>query len=290
LLAICPLLMVVVSSQAQSAFTKGGYFTSDRPVALVTNSPPASEAVSNAAPVHGSHLELLEKGADHLWHVEIKRQWIDRHSIEESSRTTIRLESTPQALLSLVRIDVPLVDEHNDNPISPHLGDVKLRLGSRWFHAGEFAWAPLFEMTFPTAEPESLGNGKYQVAPGADFSARLWTSPEPEGGASWAIESKFTLWQVMSVAGDEATRDINYTKFEPALRTAWGDRFSFKVTPKLVLDWEQDGKTGGVIELEAGWNFSPHWRTTLTLGKGLWNTGLPTTYGGKVEIALRFNF
>jgi hypothetical protein len=272
------------------SLTAGDYSTAGGPAEQASDAQPASMSLTNSTPIHGTRLESLEKGADFLWHFELRRQWTDRNSIEESSRTTVRLEATPTSFVSLVRLDIPFIDEKDDNPISPNLGDIKLRLGSRWFHAGGLAWEPLVEMTFPTADPESLGNGKYQIAPGADFSAHLWTSPKREGGTSWTIESKLTLWQVISVAGDEAAKDINYTKYEPALRAAWGDRFSFKVTPKLVTDWEQDGKTGGVIELETAWNLSRRWRATLILGKGLWNTGLPTTYGGKIEIALRFNF
>lgn len=246
-----------------------------------------SSATNGAAPVQAVP---PGKRTGFLWHVELKRQFTERGTPEESSRTTLRVEATPQSFVSLVRLDLPFVDEKNGNPTSPRLGDIKLKLVSRSIPLGGTRLNPLFETTFPTADPESLGNGKYQLAPGAELRVPLWAFGQERGRATWKVNSKFLVQQVVSVAGDEARQDINYTKFEPELKAAWREKLTLQLTPKLVFDWHLGGEAGAVLELEGGWSFSRRWRTTLTLGHGLWNTDLPTMYGKKVEWTLRFNF
>ena len=181
------------------------------------------------------------------------------------------------------------MDKKNGDPTSPRLGDLKLKLVSRSIPLDGTSLDPLFETTFPTAGPESLGHGKYQVSPGAELRVPLLASSEADQVARWNFSSKFLVQQVISVAGDEARKDIHYTKFEPELKAAW-NKLTLSLTPKVVFDWEQDGKSGGVLELEGGWNFNPHWSTVLTLGHGLWNTDLPSMYGKKLELSVRFNF
>ena len=71
--------------------------------------------------------------------------------------------------------------------------------------------------------------------------------------------------QVVSVEGDENRKNINYTRVEPALRDTWRNQFWFKLTPKPVLDWGQDAKTGAVAELELRSIVNRHWSTWLML-------------------------
>ena len=71
---------------------------------------------------------------------------------------------------------------------------------------------------------------------------------------------------------------------------AWEQKLVLSLTPKLVFDWHQEGKTGWMLEVEGDWNFNRHWRLAVTLGKGLVNTDVPTGYQSKVEFSVRFNF
>src|SRR5215831_7783084 len=64
------------------------------------------------------------------WHVELKQKITDRGTAEESTRTTLRLEATPDQVLSLIRVDIPFIEQKNGEPMSPHLGDVLLRFVS----------------------------------------------------------------------------------------------------------------------------------------------------------------
>ena len=226
-----------------------------------------------------------------LWHVELKQQVTDRGTIEEDSKTTLRLEATPQHFfLSLVRVDIPFIEGTNGIRIGPHLGDIKNKLVSRSIPLGGMVLAAVFETTFPTAQPETLGSGKYQLGPGAELRIPL-SGAKPAGvPPAWSTSLKPWIEQVFSVAGDESRKDINYTKLELELKAEWRKKLILKLTPKFVFDWEQGGDAGAVLELEGGWNFGRRWGTSLTLGHELWNTDAPATYGKKIELSVRFNF
>jgi hypothetical protein len=182
------------------------------------------------------------------------------------------------------------MDKKNGDPMTPRLGDLKLKFESRPVPLDGTRLFPSLEVTFPTADPPSLGNGKYQIGPGIELWVPLGASGQAGTPRLWDIGVKPLVRQVVSVGGDEASQDINYTQLEPALKIAWRQKLTLSLTPKMVFDWEQGGESGAVFELEPGWNISRRWRTELTLGHELWGRGLPSTYGKKVELTLRFNF
>jgi hypothetical protein len=223
------------------------------------------------------------------WGLELKRQFTDRATPQESSRTTVRMEVTPQDFsLSLVRVDVPFVDKKNGDAFGPRLGDLSTKLVSR-----RISWRGLrldgtFETTFPSAQPQSLGNGKYQLGPGFDLIFPLLNAGQ-DAARDWQMKFDLFTKQVFSVAGDSDFKDINYTRAEPGLMAVWRGKLLLGLTPKLVYDWEQD-QSGAVIELESDWNINRHWRLDLVLGHGLWNTSVPTGYESKIEFSVRYNF
>jgi hypothetical protein len=53
---------------------------------------------------------------------------------------------------------------------------------------------------------------------------------------------------------------------------------------KPIVDWEQGGNTGAVVELEGGWIINRQWRVWLMLGTRLWGESVPTTYDQRVGI------
>jgi hypothetical protein len=57
-----------------------------------------------------------------------------------------------------------------------------------------------------------------------------------------------------------------------------------------MLACEQDGKSGGGLDLETDWQITSAWRLQVILGTGLWNIDVPTAYGKKLELNLQFGF
>jgi hypothetical protein len=221
------------------------------------------------------------------WRIELKRQFTDRSSVEESSRTTIRLETAPSSVLALVRLDLPFVDKKNGDPSTPGWGDFKIRVGLLPETLGGAKVRPFVEATFPTSDPGTLGGGKYQASAGARFA---W--PLDVGcvggflyGAKGELDSQ--LQQTFSVAGDPDRKDVNTTKVDLGVRTVFSRNLSVGLKPKMTIDWVQNGKTGAVLEADGSWTASRRWRVALTIGTLLWGDGVPGTYGNKVEVSLR---
>ena len=66
--------------------------------------------------------------------------------------------------------------------------------------------------------------------------------------------------------------------------------YSLKFTAKPVIDWEQDGKTAAVGELEGGVTFQHGWRLLLMLGGRLWGGEVASTYGTRPELTVGRTF
>jgi hypothetical protein len=223
--------------------------------------------------------------------IELKRQNTDRGTAEETTKTQLKIDAYLDGFISLLRLEVPFPDEKTDfegDPFNPHLGDIKVRVG---FHPFPVEDVPVFtfvEVTFPTASPEDLGTGKYQLTGGIQPNFKIPLSGE--FSQSNAMTFSPLVKQVVSVGGDENRKNINYTQFELALRDVWEKKYWLKLNPKPVIDWEQDGKTGAVLELEIGWIINRNWSTWLMLGTRLWGEGVPSTYDQRVELGVAYLF
>lgn len=223
--------------------------------------------------------------------LELKREATNRGTPEETTKSQIKIDAILDGIVSLLRLQVPFPDDKTSfegDPFSPRLGDIKVRVGFRPFRLGDIPFRASLEVTFPTADPEELGSGKYQVSPGLQanfplsFGQRL-----PE---SHKISFDPLIRQVFSVAGDEDRKNINYTKFEFPLRDTWRQKYWLKLNPKPVVDWEQSFKTGAVAELEGGWIINRHWRVWLMVGTRLWGERVPSTYDQRVGINTSVTF
>jgi hypothetical protein len=223
--------------------------------------------------------------------IELKRQATNRGTVEETTKTQLKIDAYLDGFVSLLRLEAPFPDEKTDfegNPFNPHLGDIKIRAGFHPFPVEDIPVFTFVEVTLPTASPEDLGSGKYQLTGGIQPNFRI---PLSEAlSQSNAMTFSPLVKQVISVAGDENRKNINYTQFELALRDVWEKKYWLKLTPKPLIDWEQDGKTGAVLELEIGWIINRSWSTWLMLGTRLWGEGLPNTYDQRVELGAAFLF
>jgi hypothetical protein len=134
-------------------------------------------------------------------------------------------------------------------------------------------------VTFPTADPESQGAGKYQVSEGLKTAFALGTNA---AGRRDSLSAQ--IQQVASFGGDAQRKDINQTKLEFEARGTWPPGHYAKATFKPTVDWVGDRRTGAVLELEGGWNHSREWLFALMAGGRLWGEGVPGTYATRVEL------
>lgn len=226
--------------------------------------------------------EPLKEG----WHgrVQLRRENVDRGTSEETTKTYLRSDNFVWG--GMLSFQVAFPDEQTDfsgSPFNPRLGDSKIRFRFAPFSVGRFDTSYFVEATFPTADPEDLGSGKYQLSAGVTASRAL---PLPQAmKASHELRFTSQLQQINSVAGDEARPDINYTKLDVSLRDAWGANWA-KMAVNMRADWEQNGKTGAVGELEYGRRLDLNWSLWLLAGGLLWGEGVKGTYGTKVMIGV----
>jgi len=224
------------------------------------------------------------------WHgkIEVKREATARGTPEETTKTAIKIDTYLDGPVSLFRIDMPFPDEKTDfagDPFNPTEGDLKLRLGFRALKSGDYLFPSFFEVTFPTANPESMGSGKYQASAGIRMIGPLaFPLGEPEAHKS---QFEIQLQHVQSFAGDEERKNVKNTRLELTAYDVWRETYSFKLKLKPVVDWIQDGKTGATLEFETGWFFAPAWKTWLMVGGRVWGAdNVASTYETRVELGI----
>lgn len=216
--------------------------------------------------------------------LELTRENVDHGTTEETTKTFLRSDSY-RSDGSILSFQVAFPDAKTDfegSPFDPRLGDIKSRFRFAPFSAAGFGMSYFIEAVLPTADPEELGAGKYQASAGV-------TAAKEASMGSRRLRFTAQLQQTNSVAGDEARPDINFTRLDLSLRdiheTHW-----FKAAVNTRVDWEQNGKTGAVGELELGHNLGPDWRAWLMVGGLLWGEGVKGTYGTKVRVGLDRSF
>ena len=282
-LAVWLLAVGVPFASARAAPTMAA---DDEIVAAAAAAPDAGELVDEAGDGASTENTTRPRGR-----IELKRQNTNRATPAESTNTTLRFERYFGGPVSLLRIDLPFPDDKTDfsgSPFDPHRGDLKVRVGFRAIQTGSVPLASFIEATFPTANPESLGTGKDQLS--AAIETRV---PVRALGSRPVFENRTLsaqIRQVVSVAGDPAATNINYTKLELAIRGIWRGDYSAKLTAKPVVDWEHGATTGAVLELEGGWTFMHHWRALLMVGTRLWGPGVPSTYADRVELTIAYTY
>ena len=224
--------------------------------------------------------------------VELKRQSTARGTPQETTKTNLKFDYFPiDGTVSLLRLELPFPDQKTTfvgSPFNPDFGDAKIRVG---FHAFDLSGRPItsfVEMTFPTANPESQGTGKYQLSGGLKSAWQL--SPGPDGLGTPRQSCSVQIQQVVSFAGDPARDDINQTKFELEWRNTWGVGHYAKATAKPVIDWVGNGQTGAVLDVEGGWRIGPQWTLAALVGGRLWGEGVPGTYAGRAEIKVVYRY
>jgi hypothetical protein len=208
---------------------------------------------ADVSPAQGT--SVAENGPRFL--IELKREATSRGTPEETTKSQIKIDALLDGIVSLMRVELPFPDEKTSfegDPFNLRLGDIKFRVGFRSFPVHDVPLGTFLEVTFPTADPEELGSGKYQLSPG--IRATFPVSLGERLSESHRMSFEPLVKQVFSVAGDEERKDIHYTKFELSLKDTWRKEYWLKLTPNPVVDWEQDAKTGASASMRR-WPFDP---------------------------------
>jgi hypothetical protein len=264
--------------------------------ALSQQTPPPTEAPVKTDQHHDESTSPDESESpipSRDWHgrIELKRQNTERGTTDESTKTTLRIESFFKSPITLLRLDLQFPDEKTSfegQPFNPRLGDIKVRVGFRPLKASDFTFPSFIEVTLPTADPGSLGSGKYQLSAGLRMLTPVNLPLVDHASHTSRFETE--VQQVNSIGGDPSRNDINYTKFEFTLYDIWRKRYTLKLKLKPTVDWMKD-ETGAVFEIEGGLLFARNWRTWLMVGHRISGpSGVSNTYGKRLEVGVARTF
>jgi len=215
--------------------------------------------------------------------IQVRRENVDRGTAEETTRTYVRADTfVGESMLSFQVAFPDAETDFNGSAFDPRLGDSKARYRSAPFAAAGVGMSYFVEATFPTAARDDLGAGKYQISAGLTATTPF---PTPGDMATHYIRFTSQVQQVNSVAGDANRQDINYTKLDLSLRDVVGVHW-FKLAFNTRADWELNGKTGAVGELEYGRRLTDQWSLWILGGGRLWGEGVRATYGSKLMIGV----
>lgn len=246
---------------------------------------------------YGNGVDSLNKAGNDLskkgFHMkfELKREATDHGAPDETTKSSVKIDWFLHGVVSLLRLEIPFPDEKTDfqgDIFNPRLGDIKTRVGFRAIQLVGMRFSSFVELTWPTADPSSLGNGKYQASIGIRTGVHLSKPDSVFQAHKFLFDGQ--IQQVLSYAGDPGRKDINYTKFEFNLKDIWKKLIWMKLSAKPVIDWEGTASTGSVAELEIGWIISHHFSVWVMGGRKLWGEGIPGTYDHRLSLSTAYQF
>ena len=223
-------------------------------------------------------------GTTFLRRFQLSNQYRDLRNSSVQNVTAFRTDWPIFEGVGVLRVDVPVrwFDPNTTGTTtSIGLGDLFFRNGYRLIDTPEFKFFVGTDIVFPTASESVLGQGKYQLGPGAAASI-----PVP------AMNSIFfpLIQHFQSIGGDPGGPDVNATRFNLEMTTPWTPEWWTTIEPKLIVDWTKSGKTGMNLEFEVGRTLGPHYRTWVRGGAGLWGDGVAGSYDWITEAGIRYMF
>ena len=180
------------------------------------------------------------------------------------------------------RIETPIVfgdPGTPNNDTEAGIGDVLFRGSYRVARGADYAIVAGSELILNTATNDALGTGKNVIAPLIFAAIDL---PQYHSVVFPFLQHYATL------GGDDARRNVHYTRIKSVLLTRWQNLTYTIVEPQVIVDHERADKVGLTLDGEIG-RFLNHdtaiWTRT---GFGLFGDSLPQVYDWKFEVGVRF--
>ncbi|GKS59360.1 hypothetical protein YTPLAS18_28870 [Nitrospira sp.] len=185
----------------------------------------------------------------------------------------------------VVRADVPFlrwnIPDRPGATSARGMSDVAVTAGWRAYNTPEYAIFLGVQSTYPTADQNTLGLGKYTLGP---FLATGRFLPHLDS-------LLFGVFQHQSSVGGDATRQsVEVSRFVAQLNTIWDDRLWTLVQSIWQIDWEQNAKSSMTLEFEVGRNVVGRLGAFVRPGVGIWGRQLVGAYDWNIEVGIRYMF
>ena len=185
----------------------------------------------------------------------------------------------------LFRVDVPFLKWSDPNrpgsTSAQGLSDLAVAAGWRAYNTPEYAFFIGVISTFPTADENTLGLGKYTVGP---LIATARFLPRWESFLFGVFQHQ------VSVGGDPARSDFEVTRATVQINTIWPERWWTILQGVWQVNWERNAKSSMTLELEVGRNLIGRLGAFVRPGVGIWGRDLIGAYDWNIEVGVRYMF
>lgn len=216
--------------------------------------------------------------------LQLTSQYLDLQHGADATVSTVRVD-LPFRGDYLLRMDMPYLRTSDPNrqgiPSQSGASDLAITAGWRVYNTPEYALLIGALSTFPTAANDALGFGKYTVGP-AVATARF--VPQLD---SFLIG---LLSYQTSVGGDPSRKDVSFFSVTAQVNSFWGQRWWTIVQSVWNVDFERNGKSSMVMELEAGRNLIGRFGAYVRPGVGIWGRDVAGAYQWNIEVGVRYMF
>lgn len=216
--------------------------------------------------------------------VQLTTQYANLPHGAQARDSTLRVD-LPLRSNWLFRVDVPFLKWTDPNRsgdgTKQGLSDMSAALGWRAYNTPEYAFFIGVISTFPTADENTLGLGKYTVGP---LIATARFLPRWESFLFGVFQHQ------VSVGGDPARSDFEVTRAAMQINTIWPDRWWTILQGVWQVNWERHAKSSMTLEFEVGRNLIGRLGAFVRPGVGIWGRDLIGAYDWNVEIGVRYMF
>jgi hypothetical protein len=216
--------------------------------------------------------------------IQLTGQYQDLVQGARLTDTTLRVD-VPFRKDFLLRVDTPFlkwIDPNRPGTTSAQgISDLATLLGWRAYNTPEYAIFIGALSTFPTADSGTLGTGKYTTGPLLATARFLPT---------WDSFLFGILQHSWSVGGDPSRSDISLSRAAAQINSFWAERWWTIAQAIWLINWERNGSSSMIMELEVGRSIIGRWGLYVRPGVGIWGRDLPGAYEWNIETGIRYMF
>ena len=161
----------------------------------------------------------------------------------DTATAVVRQPLTPN---SVFQVTMPYVWADPNQPMGSTMdgtSDMKTRTGGRLYATENVALLISTDVSFPTATKKQLGTGKYTLGPGGTLAV-----PLPRARSLFYLR----VHDYNSLGGDPSRPNLHFMQVESTVNTIWSERWWTVLEMDVFENWNQQGKTGGILQFEVG--------------------------------------
>jgi len=205
--------------------------------------PPVSQAEQDERADENNPVKAVFFSLRNEFGNQLGDSWTDAFIVRSDRAWLTRNKQLRSKVGLLTRIDVPIVTSHSGTTTEVGLGDLYVQVLHVPWLTPHVALAMGSGVTLPTASSDTLGFGKWQLAP---IVVPVWFFPGRKG--FFLIR----LQEHVSLAGDASRPAVNYLQTAPSVVYNFRPRWWMSVETEATTDWQHDNRVSFRTGVELG--------------------------------------